>query len=46
MFAYEDFDKTMPGWTTDAIGPMHGANQALSYIFFDRARASYLKHLR
>ena len=41
LFANEDFDKTMPGWRTDATGPMHGANQALSYIVFKRDRALF-----
>jgi len=41
LFASEDFDKTMPGWRTDATGPMHGANQALSYIVFKRDRALF-----
>lgn len=41
MFASEDFDKAMPGWTTDATGPMHGANQALSYIVFKRDRTQF-----
>jgi SAM-dependent methyltransferase len=45
MFASEDFDKKMPGWTTDATGPMHGANQALSYIVFDRDRARFEREL-
>jgi len=41
LFASEDFDKAMPGWRTDATGPMHGANQALSYIVFKRDRALF-----
>ena len=41
LFVSEDFDKTMPGWRTDATGPMHGANQALSYIVFKRDRALF-----
>lgn len=41
MFASEDFDKTMPGWNTDATGPMCGANQALSYIVFQRDRECF-----
>jgi SAM-dependent methyltransferase len=45
MFASEDFDKTMPGWTTDAIGPMYGANQALSYIVFKRDRSRFEREL-
>jgi SAM-dependent methyltransferase len=45
MFASEDFDKGMPGWTTNATGPMYGANQALSYIVFDRDRARFEREL-
>jgi len=41
LFASEDFDKAMPGWRTDATDPMHGANQALSYIVFERDRARF-----
>ena len=41
LFVSEDFDKAMPGWRTDATGPMHGANQALSYIVFKRDRALF-----
>ena len=41
LFVSEDFDKEMPGWQTDATGPMHGANQALSYIVFKRDRARF-----
>jgi SAM-dependent methyltransferase len=41
LFDSEDFDKTMPGWRTEATGPMHGANQALSYIVFKRDRALF-----
>jgi SAM-dependent methyltransferase len=41
LFASEDFDKRMPGWTTAATGPMTGANQALSYIVFRRDRAEF-----
>jgi|ERR1700722_9794909 len=45
MFASEDFDKAMPGWTTNAIGPMCGANQALSYIVFKRDRTRFEREL-
>jgi SAM-dependent methyltransferase len=45
LFASEDFDKTMPGWRNDAIGPMQGANQALSYIVFKRDRALFDREL-
>ena len=40
LFASEEFDKAMPGWTSQASGPMQGANQALSYIVFVRDRAA------
>lgn len=36
MFSTEGFDKQMPGWNIPMEGPMNGANQALSYIVFDR----------
>ncbi len=45
LFASEDFDKAMPGWTSDATGPMYGANQALSYIVFRRDRARFEREL-
>jgi SAM-dependent methyltransferase len=45
LFASEDFDKTMPGWKTDATGPMYGANQALSYIVFKRDRTRFEREL-
>lgn len=38
MFRTEGFDKDMPGWNVPMEGPMNGANQALSYIVFDRDR--------
>jgi SAM-dependent methyltransferase len=41
LFASEDFDKRMPGWTSNASGPMAGANQALSYIVFERDAALF-----
>jgi SAM-dependent methyltransferase len=41
LFASEDFDKGMPGWTSAASGPMTGANQALSYIVFERDREQF-----
>src|SRR4029079_1118715 len=41
LFASEDFDKDMAGWTTDASGPLTRANQALSYIVFVRDRAEF-----
>jgi SAM-dependent methyltransferase len=37
LFSEEDFDKKADSWTaTRAAGPMKGANQALSYIVFQR----------
>jgi SAM-dependent methyltransferase len=45
LFTSEDFDKTMPGWRSDATGPMHGANQALSYIVFRRDRERFEREL-
>jgi hypothetical protein len=45
LFASEDFDKQMPGWRSDAAGPMVGANQALSYIVFVRDRARFAREL-
>lgn len=41
MFTTEGFDKNFPTWETAAQGPMHGANQALSYIVFKRDRAEF-----
>ncbi len=38
MFSTEGFDKEMPGWNVPMEGPMNGANQALSYIVFNRDR--------
>ncbi len=45
LFASEGFDKTMPGWRTDASGPAHRANQALSYIVFERDRTRFAREL-
>jgi SAM-dependent methyltransferase len=41
LFASESFDKKMPGWRAGNDGPMSGANQALSYIIFERDRARF-----
>lgn len=41
LFASEGFDKAYPSWETPAIGPMNGANQALSYIVFVRDRPRF-----
>ena len=36
LFRTEGFDKNYPSWNTPHLGPMNGANQALSYIIFVR----------
>ena len=36
LFASEGYDKRAPGWDSPVGGPMSGANQALSYLVFDR----------
>lgn len=36
MITEEDFDKSQRGWKSDTTGPMLDANQALSFIVFDR----------
>lgn len=41
MFDSEGYDKEFPSWETPATGPMNGANQALSYIVFQRDRAEF-----
>lgn len=41
LFRTEGFDKEEPLWETPVIGPMNGANQALSYIVFVRDRAEF-----
>jgi SAM-dependent methyltransferase len=41
LFSTEGFDKSYPAWETPAIGPMNGANQALSYIVFVRDREEF-----
>lgn len=43
MFHTEGYDKTYPSWETPATGPMNGANQALSYIVFERDRAEFVR---
>lgn len=43
LFATERFDPAQPQWTSTASGPMTGANQALSYIVFDRDRAEFAR---
>lgn len=45
LFRTEGFDKAYPSWESPAIGPMNGANQALSYIVFIRDHDQFkLKH--
>lgn len=41
LFRTEGFDKTYPSWDTPVVGPMNGANQALSYIVFVRDKELY-----
>lgn len=41
LFRSEGFDKSYPFWETPAVGPMKGANQALSYLVFIRDRAQF-----
>lgn len=41
MFRTEGYDRDFPSWETPACGPMNGANQALSYIVFQRDRAEF-----
>ncbi|MDI9238740.1 methyltransferase domain-containing protein [Lysobacter sp. LF1] len=41
LFATEGYDKTASDWRTPVGGPMSGANQALSYLVFDRDRARF-----
>src|SRR4029077_13502921 len=41
LFKTEGFDKQFPSWETPALGPMNGANQALSYIIFERDKRKF-----
>jgi hypothetical protein len=41
MFHTEGYDKAYPFWDVPTVGPMNGANQALSYIVFERDRAEF-----
>lgn len=41
MFKTEGYDKEFPSWDTPIAGPMNGANQALSYIIFERDRKEF-----
>ena len=41
MFPTEGYDKNFPLWETPEAGPMNGANQALSYIIFNRDKREF-----
>lgn len=41
LFSSEGFDKSATAWETPMEGPMSGANQALSYVIFQRDRAVF-----
>jgi len=41
LFKTEGFDKKIGSWETPASGPMNGANQALSYIIFERDKVEF-----
>lgn len=41
LFASEGFDKSARAWESSIDGPMSGANQALSYLVFDRDLAQF-----
>lgn len=41
LFHTEGYDKNFHSWETPTTGPMIGANQALSYIIFERDRAQF-----
>lgn len=41
LFATEGYDKTAQEWNTPIGGPMSGANQALSFVVFDRDRERF-----
>lgn len=41
LFASEGYDRHAPAWDTPVGGPMSGANQALSYLVFDRDLARF-----
>lgn len=43
LFETEHFDPDQRGWMTAASGPMTGANQALSYVVFERDRAEFVR---
>jgi len=41
LFSSEGFDKLADSWIADIDGPMNGANQALSYIVFNRDKDKF-----
>jgi SAM-dependent methyltransferase len=41
LFKQEGYDERQASWETPAMGPMNGANQALSFIVFVRDRAAF-----
>ena len=41
LFRTETFDRSMPGWEAAIEDPMTGANQALSWVVFERDRARF-----
>src|SRR5690554_2167629 len=41
VHANEHFNKTQQHWETQGLGPMTGANQALSYLVFERDEALF-----
>lgn len=41
LFSTEGFDKNYPSWEVPVSGPMKGANQALSYVVFNRDKAIF-----
>lgn len=43
LFASEGYDKAAPAWETPMDGPMSGANQALSYLVFERDRDAFAR---
>ena len=41
LFSTETFDRSMPGWEAPVEDPMTGANQALSWVVFERDPARF-----
>jgi SAM-dependent methyltransferase len=44
LFTSETFDKNVPNWETPLQGSMSGANQALSYVVFERDIERYTEN--